>query len=142
MDCVNCKQQASHMHHVVPKSLGGNGGTNLVPLCETCHGKVHGVDFQNHGVLTKLGLKKAKERGTKLGGLRGGTEQRNEASKAIADNNAKRVSSVVVPLRKAGASLRAIADALNNANVPTPRGGSWGPSQVKYTLDRLGVNNG
>ena len=86
---------------------------------------------------TKAALQAAKARGKQLGGLRPGTAERNEASKAIADNNAKRVSSVVVPLRKAGASLRAIADALNNANIPTPRGGSWGPSQVKYTLDRL-----
>jgi DNA invertase Pin-like site-specific DNA recombinase len=86
---------------------------------------------------TKAALQAAKERGTKLGGLREGTAQRNEASKAIADNNAQRVSSLVVPLRNAGASLRAIAEALNNASIPTPRGGVWGPSQVKYTLDRL-----
>lgn len=86
---------------------------------------------------TKAALQAAKDRGRKLGGLRPGTAQRNEASKAIADNNAQRVSAVVVPLRKAGASLRAIADALNNANISTPRGGIWGPSQVKYTLDRL-----
>lgn len=86
---------------------------------------------------TKAALRAAKGRGTKLGGLRPGTAQRNEGAKAIADSNAKSVASVVVPLRKAGASLRAIADALNNASMPTPRGGSWGPSQVKYTLDRL-----
>lgn len=86
---------------------------------------------------TKAALQAAKGRGTKLGGLRPGTAQRNEGAKAIADSNAQSVASVVVPLRKAGASLRAIADALNNASMPTPRGGSWGPSQVKYTLDRL-----
>jgi DNA invertase Pin-like site-specific DNA recombinase len=86
---------------------------------------------------TKSALQAAKARGTKLGGLRPGTAQRNEASKAIADNNAQRVSAVVVPLRNAGASLRAIADALNNAKISTPRGGTWGPSQVKYTLERL-----
>lgn len=86
---------------------------------------------------TKAALQASKARGTKLGGLRPGTEQRNEASKAIADNNAQRVASIVVPLRTSGASLRAIADALNNASIPTPRGGNWGPSQVKYTLDRL-----
>jgi DNA invertase Pin-like site-specific DNA recombinase len=86
---------------------------------------------------TKAALQAAKKRGTKLGGLRDLTAQRNAASKAIADNYAQRVSSLVVPLREAGASLRAIADALNNAKVPTSRGGIWGPSQVKYTLDRL-----
>ncbi len=86
---------------------------------------------------TKAALQAAKARGTKLGGLRAGTIQRNAASRAMADNYAQRVSSVVVPLRNAGASLRAIADAMNKAAIATPRGGKWGPSQVKYTLERL-----
>lgn len=88
-------------------------------------------------IRTKAALQAAKARGRKLGGLRPGTTKRNEASKAVADNNVQRISSVVVPLRNAGASLRAIAEALNNAAIPTPRGAIWGPSQVKNALDRL-----
>lgn len=63
--CFECGCDGEiHNHHVVPKILGG---TKTVPLCPTCHGKVHGVDFLNHKKLTKEGLANAKKRGVKLG---------------------------------------------------------------------------
>lgn len=63
--CFECGCDGEiHYHHVVPKILGG---TKTVPLCLTCHGKVHGVDFLNHKKLTKEGLANAKKRGVKLG---------------------------------------------------------------------------
>ena len=42
--CCNCgSTQNIHYHHIVPLSLGGtNKLTNIVPLCEECHGKAHG----------------------------------------------------------------------------------------------------
>jgi hypothetical protein len=33
-------------------------------------------------------------------------------------------------------SLRAIAQVLNDRGIPTPRGGTWAPMQVKNILDR------
>lgn len=86
---------------------------------------------------TKQALAVAKERGVKLGGLRDKTMQRNAAVKANADNRAERIREIIVPMREAGKTLRQIADALNAANVQTARGGAWGPSGVKNTLDRL-----
>ena len=63
--CFECGCDGEiHNHHVVPKILGG---TKTVPLCPTCHGKVHGVDFLNHKKLTKEGLANAKKKGVKLG---------------------------------------------------------------------------
>ena len=40
-------------------------------------------------------------------------------------------------MREAKATLQQIADALNAANVPTPRGATWKPMSVKNALDRL-----
>lgn len=41
--CFECGSDVNiHQHHVVPKTLGG---TKTVPLCGTCHGKVHGKNF-------------------------------------------------------------------------------------------------
>lgn len=42
--CCNCgSTQNIHYHHIVPLSLGGtNKLTNIVPICEECHGKAHG----------------------------------------------------------------------------------------------------
>lgn len=90
---------------------------------------------------TKQALAVAKERGVKLGGLRDKTMKRNAALKANADNRAERIREIVVPMREAGKTLRQIADALNAANVQTARGGVWGPSGVKNTLDRLDKAN-
>lgn len=88
---------------------------------------------------TKAALAEAKARGTKLGGLRDSTGKRNAAVQAHAAKRAENVAGIVVPLHKQGDSLRQIADVLNASGVTTARGGSWHPSQVKRTLERLRV---
>ena len=44
--CVNCgSNEHIHYHHIVPLECGGtNSLTNIVPLCEDCHGLAHGRD--------------------------------------------------------------------------------------------------
>lgn len=86
---------------------------------------------------TKAALAEAKANGTKLGGLRDKTGERNKAVQQQAQRNAQRVASIISPLREQGASLRKIAEALNTSGVPTARGGKWQASQVKRTLERL-----
>ena len=63
--------------------------------------------------------------------------KRNEAAKQAADAAADRVASIVLPMRESGASYQKIADALNAANVPTPRGKKWAAMSVKNAADRL-----
>lgn len=86
---------------------------------------------------TKAALHEAKARGVKLGGLRPKTEARNDAIQAGAKARADKVSSVILPLRAQGKSLREIAEALNAAGVATARGGIWQASQVMRVLERL-----
>ncbi|UWQ15662.1 recombinase family protein [Aliiroseovarius sp. M344] len=86
---------------------------------------------------TKAALAEAKARGVKLGGLRDKTMKRNDAVQANAKARAEKVAKTILPLRAGGASLRAIADALNSSGVLTARGGKWQPSQVSRVLDRL-----
>lgn len=88
-------------------------------------------------IRTKAALSEAKARGVKLGGLRDATMQRNVALKANAKRRAEKVGGIIQPLRKAGKTLREIADELNKAGLQTPRGGLWQASQVKRTLERL-----
>lgn len=65
MECFECGSVENlHNHHVVPRSLGG---IKTVPLCNYCHGKIHGIDFSNHGILIKKALDKKKKNGEKLG---------------------------------------------------------------------------
>lgn len=86
---------------------------------------------------TKQALAAAKARGVQLGGLRDKTMKRNEAAKQAADAAADRVASIVLPMRESGASYQKIADALNAANVLTPRGKKWAAMSVKNAADRL-----
>ena len=67
--CGNCGGKGSHVHHIIPLSLGGtNRFSNLVTLCDNCHGIVHNKDFNNWKYLQKKGIKKAKAQGKYKGG--------------------------------------------------------------------------
>jgi DNA invertase Pin-like site-specific DNA recombinase len=85
---------------------------------------------------TKAALQSAKARGVKLGGMRPGTQERNDASRAKADRFASSVMPIISRLRDAGETLQAIADALNTAGQETPRGGKWTSTSVKRVIDR------
>jgi DNA invertase Pin-like site-specific DNA recombinase len=93
---------------------------------------------------TKAALAAAKARGVNLGGRRGHTLPSHAAAaasakarSAIADQRAHDILVSVDQIRLNGAvSLREIATALTAARIKAPRGGVWGPSQVKRLLDR------
>ena len=86
---------------------------------------------------TKQALAVARSRGRILGGLRPGTAARNEGARALADRDANKVSSIVVPMRQKGSTFAQIADALNGAKISTPRGCEWTPTSVRNALKRL-----
>lgn len=86
---------------------------------------------------TKAALREAKARGVKLGGARPNSQRRHDAVKALADQNAQRVSRLIKDHRSAGKSYRYIAEQLNNLDVPTAKGGSWFASTVRNYDVRL-----
>lgn len=94
---------------------------------------------------TKAALDAAKRRGKQLGGNRGTKPSLKAALKGAAATGAraaKRASDlapIIAKLQAGGAmSLQAIADGLNDANIPTARGdGRWRPVQVMRVLQRL-----
>jgi hypothetical protein len=53
--CFECGNPAEHNHHVVPKS---KLGTKTIPLCVSCHEKVHDVKSMSKPYLVKLALMK------------------------------------------------------------------------------------
>jgi hypothetical protein len=58
--------------------------------------------------------------------------------KALADQHAANVLSVIREIRRAGAtSLHQIADALNARGITAPRGGWWYASSVRNVLNRV-----
>src|SRR5580700_2625623 len=78
---------------------------------------------------TKDALGAAKRRGTKLGGDRGVMPSRKTSAMGVAalqtraNSRAADIAPIIAELQAAGAeSLRAIADGLNHAGIPTARG--------------------
>lgn len=148
--CVACGERDPEKlehHHLVPLSAGGpDVETNLVTLCHVCHGRAHGYERRNIGRLAREGLAAAKARGTKLGGDRGNLGAVRDAGRALAIQarraragaHATDLAPVITDLRASGVTtLAALADALNEKNIPAARGGSWSPVQVSRALSRI-----
>lgn len=99
---------------------------------------------------TKAALAAAKARGTQLGGFRGRAGNAEDCKRArtariaAADRRASDLVPTIRTLQAQGhSSLNAIAGGLNALGIPTPRGGSWGHSQVRDLLGRIaGLENG
>jgi DNA invertase Pin-like site-specific DNA recombinase len=96
---------------------------------------------------TKAALAAAKARGVKLGNPNGaaairraskGTGAAVAALKAGADAHAQQLAPVIRHLQGEGlTSLPALAGALNERGMVTPRGGRWYPTSVRNLLARL-----
>tara|TARA_R110002049_G_scaffold16122_1_gene65011 strand:+ start:10282 stop:10953 length:672 start_codon:yes stop_codon:yes gene_type:complete len=86
---------------------------------------------------TKAAMAEAKAKGRVFGGLRDKTNERNRAIQREALSRAKELSGIIIPMRKDGMSLKAIADEINNLGYKTARDGVFTAMQVKRTLDRL-----
>lgn len=136
--CFECESPHNiEYHHVVPRSLGG---TKTIPLCNNCHGKVHGIKRMHMSTLTKEGLQKARARGVKLGNPSNLTQQGREkgvqARKANAANNpnTKAAKDYALMLRNSGLALRTIAERLNKEGFKTARGGQYSAVQVQRIL--------
>lgn len=93
---------------------------------------------------TKAALAAAKARNVKLGGNRGVVPTDETRAKAAAgwkekvSKDAAGLKPEIDRLRAAGAkSLRDIAAGLNEAGIPTARGGKWSAVQIQRVLSRL-----
>lgn len=86
---------------------------------------------------TKAGLARAKERGVKLGGARGGQLKAAAARKEQALKEAEALRPVLEPLVASGASLRKISAALAAAGTTSSTGQALSPTQVKRLVARL-----
>ena len=104
------------------------GGIRKLPLCEACHGKVHGLNFLNHKELTREGLKKAKQKGRVLGNpknlnikarIKGAESKRNIALKN--ENNIKETEEILFLRKNNKLSYQKIADFLNENNFFTSK---------------------
>src|SRR5712664_4958908 len=117
------------------RSFGGEVEASSTPtICRLSDSRRH----QLSAIAPKDALAAAKRRGTKLGGDRGVVPSQKTRLLAIetlqqrANSRAADIAPIIADLQAGGAeSLRAIADGLNEAGIPTPRGqGKWSAVQV------------
>ena len=71
--CFECEATENiHYHHIVPKV---KGGTKTIPLCASCHSKIHGKDLLKLDRLRREGYwKRRKENPWKSGRAEGWRE--------------------------------------------------------------------
>ena len=87
---------------------------------------------------TKAALAAAKAKGTRLGNpqIAAAQAKGTATTKAAAEQFASNVLPFILPLKAQGASLRKIAEALNERGIETARGGKWAATQVADILRR------
>lgn len=119
----------------VPKIPGATGAFTLGMLAQVAELEAGLISER-----TKAALQAAKARGQKLGGFRGHKVDGTlgaAANRARADARAAEVAPIAIDMRSAGASLDAIAKALAEQGVTTPRGGAWTATAVRRVLARV-----
>ena len=119
-----------HDHHVVPRS---RGGTRTVPLCEPCHGLVHGRQMRTSD-LTRAAMRSMADRGLYTGGrapygMRPGADGMLEQ-----DPGEQAVIGKIRRLRDAGLSYRAIAAELDRAGMRSRTGRRLRPDAIGAVL--------
>jgi hypothetical protein len=134
--CFECGVNAEENHHVIPLSMGG---TKTIPLCNICHGKVHDIKRLRLSELTKAGLKKAKERGVKLGTKSGFPKGVQHLGVEVIKDNAKQFNTglldIICSELSKGKTYQQISEYLNSTKIngsyiKTRRGGEWTAQNV------------
>lgn len=130
--CFECNATADHMHHVVPRVLGG---TRTIPLCESCHGKVHSREMTGHRRLTKAAMAVKKGKGERVGAIPYGYQLADDGKTLMAHEGEQAVIAVIRSLRAEGLTLAAIAAELEARGLSARDGGRWYPMRVSRVLE-------
>ena len=112
--CWECEKEnvPLHNHHPVPRV---REGTKTIPLCEECHSKAHHrKKNMDTSKLTKEGLKKTKENGTKLGNPKYGY---NRDQKRTINENEMSIVRSIKEMRKANCTYKSIVERLEASGV-------------------------
>lgn len=102
-----------------------------------------GKTYLTHGDRTKVGIGRARARGTTWGAHGKVLAARHKAdAEAFAEALRPLLAQIAVEVgtlgRRGSVSATAIARELNSRGILTPKGGKWYPTSVRRLIDRLG----
>lgn len=132
MKCFECGARAEYQHHVVPRSLGG---TKKVPLCEMCHGKIHGVKMVRSSTLIKKVMLDLRSKNKRISGK---VPYGYDLIGSDLVENVYEQSGIktMMELRRDGLSLRKIASELSSKGIRTKSGAEWSATVIMGILKR------
>ncbi len=136
MKCFECDSLADYEHHVVPRI---KGGTKTVPLCGSCHSKVHGSkNLLSISSLTKQALAEKMRRGERVGAIPYGFDLAGDQKTLIKNAREQDIIKAMVLARLSNFSLQRIARWLTAAGIPTKTGKNkkWGHQVISKILER------
>ncbi len=129
--CWECGMHGiMHKHHVVPRS---RGGTRTLPLCEACHGKVHGKNMLI-GALVKRSMTYKRARGERVGAVPYGYQIADDGVHLVEHAAEQEVMRAARELRARGKTLRAVADALAERGIMARNGRKFLPTQLNRLM--------
>ncbi|WP_335716296.1 recombinase family protein [Neobacillus drentensis] len=138
-ECGNCGiRNGLHIHHIVPLEAGGNNRiTNMVRLCERCHGLAHG----DEGLFANLmkSSKRAKEELRKSGKWFGGRVpfgyKIDGAGYLTLSEGAETVRRILTDFYINKRSMKSIIKSLEADGILTPQGNTiWQHSTISVIL--------
>lgn len=138
--CVACGEanpaKLEH-HHLVPVAVGGSDDeTNLITLCDTCHGKVHG-----YARTTSRGFSLAAWADPeKSARMRAAAVKRSRRARQASDRHWREVAApaLEIEFHAVRPTARQVAEALNRVGIKTWHGGRWFPQTARREAGRAG----
>lgn len=132
--CFECGAPAEHDHHVVPKSIGG---TRTVPLCGSCHSKVHkSSNLVTTSKLVRRALQTKKENGERIGTVMYGYSLGEDGKTLESNEREKYIIASVCTLRRQGWALRKIASLLDSVGLAPRSGLKWSAQTISQIAAR------
>ncbi len=136
MTCFECGQKAEHEHHVIPKV---KGGTKTIPLCTTCHSKVHGSkNLLSISHLTRVKLDEKRRKKERTGAVPYGYDLHSNKKTLIVNENEQKVIKMMEEWREKGWSYHKIGQNLTIHEIITKTGNKkWSHQSINRILTRM-----
>lgn len=129
--CFECGGLVEEMHHVVPVVLGGK---RVIPLCETCHGKVHNLHRKGHVALINAGLTKKRLKGEVIGTPPFGMRVGADGKTLVLDEKEQAIINQLCSMRATKMTIRKIVSEAKSIGLVGRSGKPLGIASIHHIV--------